>query len=121
MPISGPATESLFEFEALTRGFIVSAPCADMAHYDRVVDTRKKIYRVQVKGRRGNGRKTFVIRVSKGNYTHYTKKDADILALYIEDNKSWYLIPIDKVKYSFKMNIGNDTLLEYKDNWKIFK
>lgn len=121
MPISGPATESLFEFEALTRGFIVSAPCADMAHYDRVVDTRKKMYRVQIKGRRGSGKKSFIIRLSKSNDAIYTRKDADILALYIEDNNSWYLMPIEKVRYAFKMNIGKDTLIEYKDNWKIFK
>jgi len=121
MPISGPAIESLFEFETLTRGFIVSAPRSDMAQYDRVIDTKKKLYRVQIKGRRGKGRKSFVVRIGKSNERPYTKQDADILALYIEDNNAWYIIPIEEVRYVFKMNIGNDTLIKYKDNWKLFK
>lgn len=79
------------------------------------------MYRVQVKARRGNGAKSMMIRVKRAQDKRYTEKDADIIALYIEDNNSWYLIPIGKCKHVFRLNTAKDKLDIYKNNWSILK
>jgi hypothetical protein len=121
MPINGSAIESLFDYEILSRDFIVSAPRTEKSQYDRIVDTKKKLYRVQIKARRGKGANSLVIRVQKGDYNTYTKIDTDIIALYIEDNQSWYLIPVENCQKTFRINILKDKQDRFKNNWSIFK
>lgn len=121
MAISGPAIESLFEYEAMLRGFVVSAPRTDHSQYDRIVDTKKKLYRVQVKARRAYGKNSLIVRVSKSGNQEYTKHEVDIIAVYIEDIKSWYLFPTDACKSFMRINLTRDKKDKYKNNWTIFK
>jgi len=106
---------------AMSKGFVVSAPRTEKAQYDRILDTSKRLYRVQIKARRGNGAKSIVVRVKRSQNQVYTIKDADIIALYIEDIDSWYFIPVAKCKHIFRLNIDKDKLDTYKNNWTIFK
>ena len=106
---------------AMTNGFVVSAPRTDAAQYDRIVDSNNKMYRVQIKARRGKGEKTIVIQITRSRNQRYTENDADIIALYIENNNSWYLIPINNCKYMFRLNYKKDKLDLYKNNWSVFK
>lgn len=121
LPISGAAIESLFEYEAMLRGFVVSAPRTDHSQYDRVVDTKRKLYRVQVKARRAYGKKDIIVTLAKSNNIEYTENEVDIIAVYIEDNRSWYLFPILNCKRTFRLNTDKDKLDIYKNNWSIFK
>lgn len=121
MPISGPAIESLFDFEMMSRGFTVSAPRADTAPYDRIVDTRVRLYRVQVKARRCYGKTNVSVKISKHGDKPYTKDDTDIIALYIEDSNSWYLFPVNECKRNIRININGGTQERYKNLWSIFK
>lgn len=121
MPINGSAIESLFDFEAMSKGFVVSAPRSDAAQYDRVVDNKKKLFRIQIKARRGNGKRSIMIRINRTKGQTYSKIDTDIIALYIEDNDSWYIIPIEDCKHVFRLNIVKDKRDKYKNNWEIFK
>jgi hypothetical protein len=121
MPINGSAIESLFDFMAMSKGFVVSAPRSDASQYDRIVDTYKKMYRVQIKARRGKGERSMIIRINRSQNKGYTKDDTDIIALYIEDNNSWYFIPVTECKYVFRVNIQKDKLDHFKNNWSIFK
>lgn len=120
-PINGFSIEALFDFEALTKGYIVSQPRTDTA-YDRILDNNGKLFRVQIKARRLTKTVT-VVRVSRGaeKRTLYTKTDIDVVALYIENNNSWYLIPVEVVKEAFRINIIVDKMDKYKNNWKIFR
>ena len=121
MPINGAAIESLFDFEIMSKGFTVSAPRSDTAPYDRIVDTKTRLYRVQVKGRRGYGRTSLVVKIAKSNSVAYTSKDADVIALYIEDTNSWYLFPIDECKRLVRINTKGGVKEKYKNNWEVFK
>jgi len=49
LKIVGTVLELEFAAECIGRGAIVSQPFGDNAHYDFLVDNRKRIYRVQVK------------------------------------------------------------------------
>lgn len=121
MPINGSAIESLFDFEAMSKGLIVSAPRSDTAQYDRVIDNKKALYRIQIKARRGNGKKSIIVRVNKSKGQIYSREDTDVIALYIEDNDSWYFLPVEECKHVFRLNVIKDKKDKYKNNWAIFK
>lgn len=121
MPISGAAIESLFDYEMMSRGFTVSAPRSDTSPYDRVVDTRVKMYKVQVKARRAYGKKSFIVKIAKSNEQAYTSKEVDIIALYIEDNNSWYIFPISECNKVIRINLKGGVKERYRNNWKIFE
>lgn len=105
----------------MSKGFVVSAPRSDASQYDRIVDTSNGLYRVQIKGRRGRGERSIMIRVHRANNKFYTKDEIDVIALYIEDNNSWYFIPVTECKYVFRVNIQKDKIDQFKNNWSIFK
>lgn len=121
MAISGGAIESLFDYEVMNRGYVVSAPRTDASQYDRIVDTKNKLYRVQIKARRGNGQKSFMIKINKSQYAKYTIADTDIIALYIEDNNSWYIFPVEECPTFFRYSSRKEKMVEYKNNWCIIK
>lgn len=116
MAINGAAIEALFDYVAMSKGYIVSAPQTDKAQYDRIVDNRGSLIRVQIKGRRGVG--TFMVRLDKSKNKPYTKLDTDFIALYIEHTDCWYIIPIEEYKVAFRINKKID---KYKNNWQAFE
>lgn len=121
MAINGAAIESLFDFEAMSKGFTVSAPLTDKSQYDRIVDVKGTLHRVQVKARRTYGKTTVVLRIGYSKSKRYTSDDIEIIALYIEDNNSWYLFPVDVCSKNIRVNIKKDkTKDKYKNNWTIF-
>jgi hypothetical protein len=120
MPISGAAIESLFDYEIMSRGFTVSAPRSDTSPYDRVVDTKTRLYRVQIKGRRAYGKKSLVVKIAKSDSTAYTIKDTDIVALFIEDTNAWYIFPVAECKRLVRINMNGGVKEKYKNNWQVF-
>ena len=113
--LNGDAIESLFDYMAMSKGFTVSAPRSNMAQYDRIVDANNKLFRVQIKGRRGSDNQVQVNPKRKQGTTEYGDNDYDVLAVYVENNESWYFYT-DKKK-SFKINTNKEAL----NNWDIFE
>lgn len=116
MAINGAAIEALFDFVAMTKGFIVSAPQTDKAQYDRIVDNKGVLHRIQVKARRGKG--NFMVRIDKSKNKRYTREDTDFIALYLEHNDSWYIFPVEECKVTFRVT---SKLNKYKEKWDLFE
>lgn len=115
MPLNGDAIESLFDYVAMSKGFTVSAPRSNMAQYDRIIDVNNKLFRVQIKGRKSNDTQVLVNPKRKQGTTEYKDNDYDVLAVYVENNDSWYFYT-DK-KRAFKINTKKQAL----NNWDIFE
>ena len=115
MRINGGSIELLFDYMAMGQGFSVSVPRSDDAPYDRILDNGESLYKVQIKSRRASSSSVIVglRRFSSG----YTEGDFDILAVYIENNDSWYFYPFEQKRKSFRINLKNEPL----NNWDIFK
>lgn len=113
--MNGDAIESLFDYVAMSKGFTVSAPRSNMAQYDRIIDVNNKLFRVQIKGRKGADKHVLVHPKRKQGKLEYKDEDYDVLAVYIENNDSWYFYT-DKKK-SFKINTDKLAL----NNWDIFE
>lgn len=113
--LNGDAIESLFDYLAMSKGFTVSAPRSNMAQYDRILDANSKLFRIQIKGRKSGGDSVLVHPKRKQGRAQYKDEDYDVLAVYIENNDSWYFYT--NKKNSFRINTKNEAL----NNWDIFE
>ena len=103
---AGTYFEQLFICECLSKGLDVSVPIGDYNQYDAIIDTGKKLLRVQVKGtasKRRDRRNGYSITTGMGakasEKKRYQQNAYDLLAaLVISDGyQHWYIIPRDHV------------------------
>lgn len=86
--------------ECMKRGWKVSTPIGEDCRYDVIVDTPKRLCRVQVKAFKPDksGRPRF--KASYGNKVEktYTSKDCDIIAAYVTTLNTWWILPVKALK-----------------------
>jgi len=97
----GEVAESVFLAKAISLGLGVAKPWGDSERYDFIVDSGKRLWRVQVKSafeemKDGGG---YMIRAtgSEGNVA-YTPEEVDVVVAYIVPEDAWYVIPIEAFK-----------------------
>lgn len=118
----GISIELLFDHIAVKGGLIVSKPVFDVP-YDRVVDNGFDFLSVQIKH-------TTTKRADRPNmykFNIYTKVAGkkknlkcyvDFVAVFIEPENTWYIIPADKLPPSKDMAIAIGGKWDrYKNNW----
>ena len=74
-------------------GLSVAKPWGDSDRYDLVVDSGRRLWRVQVKSTRYVGERRFSI-TARGCTAAYTEDEIDFLAVYIVPLDFWYVIPV---------------------------
>jgi hypothetical protein len=124
----GEWAEMVFQCEATRRGLIVSKPFGDNQTYDFLIDTGSKILKVQVKSTNkkvanGSGYRYRVDFCHGRQRSLYTVNDADLFAVYIVPEDTWYLIPVAEVttiKNSFYPHTKSGRLEQWRDYWQIF-
>lgn len=106
--LTGYIAEHLFYIYCTESGYIVSKPSNPYSKYDAIIDTGKKLIRVQVKSR--------TISVD-GNYKRiifgkkkYKPGDFDFYAVWVKDFEKWLFIPFS-VKMAIK--IDDDIIQKY--------
>lgn len=125
----GDIAEVEFVAEALRRGFIVSKPQSSNEVYDFILDSGKRLYRVQVKSSAYlyvDADKEVGVQFQVRKYgsdkkggNNYTAADIDILACYVSAKHFWHFLPIEKLGRASTMRFnfnGNKP----RDNWEIF-
>jgi PD-(D/E)XK nuclease superfamily protein len=96
--VRGSVAELAFVLKAASLGFGVSKPHADTEHYDFIVDSGKRLSRVQVKSTFRASRCGYQIRALWGKHSPYKLNDIDFLAVYIVPRNIWYIIPVHAMK-----------------------
>jgi hypothetical protein len=92
----GEIAEALFLAKAATMGFGLATPWGDSLKYDMVVDTGRKLFRVQVKSAhrvsasKGGG---YHVRACGHNRRPYKASEIDLLVAYVLPLDAWYLFP----------------------------
>jgi hypothetical protein len=92
----GEMAEAAFLHKASRMGFGVSRPWGDSEPYDLIVDSGKKLWRVQVKSASHvNKWGGYMVRAT-GNDTRkkYSLEEIDVLVAYIVPEDLWYVIPV---------------------------
>lgn len=117
----GRATQARFLLDAHTHGFLVSIPWDSVPGYDALVDTGRKVLRVQIKGARpSTSRKT------SGTYTininrHRRKRPRfDLLAVWLDGDAKWIFLP-GKLCRVIQLRIRpNGRFHKYSSRWDLF-
>ena len=96
----GCAAEYLFATECSKRGYIVSMPLLDSSPYDAIVDTHKRLYKIQIKytAKKPEGNRSSVhLSLSGKIKDRYPLNMVDFFAIYSEYFGGFFIIP----------NVGN--------------
>jgi hypothetical protein len=94
----GELAELAFALKATTPGFSVSKPYGDSDRYDFIVDSGKRIARVQVKsvGSLRYGVYAITLQHGRGGLLGpYTPAEIDFLAAYIFPEDAWFIFPAE--------------------------
>jgi hypothetical protein len=89
----GEQAEAAFLNKATGLGLKGAKPWGDSDRYDLIVDSGRRLWRVQVKSTRYVGERRFSITV-RGRTAAYTEDEIDFLAVYIVPLDFWYVIPV---------------------------
>jgi hypothetical protein len=89
----GEQAEAAFLNKATSLGLSVAKPWGDSDRYDLIVDSGRRLWRVQVKSTRYMGERRFSI-TARGCTAAYTEDEIDFLAVYIVPLDIWYVIPV---------------------------
>jgi PD-(D/E)XK endonuclease len=93
----GHIAELAFMHKSAELGFGVTKPCGDVEHYDFILDSGCRLWRVQVKSTytRRKVRRCYCIQPTHGFARKlYTSDEVDFLVAYIVPLRAWYVIPI---------------------------
>jgi len=126
----GDMAEMQFMLDAAQRGFGVAKPYGDNEHYDVVVDSGKRLWRVQVKSTASTHHRGFSVRSSwrsSRRQIAYTEEDVDFLAVRIAGCGIWYVIPVRALGgrltihlYPFGSRKGGKRRFEkYREAWEL--
>jgi len=95
---SGEISEAAFLHKAVSLGFKVTKPWGDSERYDFVVDSGKRLWRVQIKctsALRAGGYHIQPIHFVYGKKkVAYTADEIDVLAAHIAPLNVWYVLPV---------------------------
>jgi hypothetical protein len=121
--LRGEWAELRFMAAAAERGFRISKPWGDTAHYDFGIEFEGHTLRVQVKStlHKKQGRYTLTLRSRRG----YANNAFDFLAAYVLPEDVWYIIP-------GRLVFGHTSILiipgrqqhrfaEYRDAWHLLQ
>jgi hypothetical protein len=92
----GLISEMRFQLAATLKGFTVSKPQGDYSPYDFVLDTGKRLVRVQVKSSSyidNQGRFHFNLKSGATQSRAYTALEVHFFALYVVSLDLFYIIP----------------------------
>ena len=95
----GEMAEAAFLAVAAALGMCVAKPWGESSRYDLVVDTGRKLLRVQVKSAHRAGEYGGYTFHAHGNSSRAYKADEiDVLAAYVVPVGAWYLFPVEEFR-----------------------
>jgi hypothetical protein len=126
----GEIAEMEFMVQVGHKGWGISSPYGDTERYDFIVDTDKKLWRVQVKSGSSTHWRAYTVNPcwkSARKHLAYRPSQIDFLAVLILEHDIWYLIPVRALHgrlmislYPFGSDRKNSLRLEkYREAWPL--
>lgn len=128
---TGENSEAAFLHKATDEGFYVSKPWGDSERYDFIVDSGRRLWRVQLKctatvRARGYDVQSIYAIYGQGKVC-YTADEIDVLVAYIIPKKTWYVIPIEDFAPSRSLRFYPDIECKrarwenYREAWNLLR
>ena len=128
---TGELSEAAFLHKAVGLGFRVTKPWGDSERYDFVLDSGKRLWRVQIKCtavERAGGYHIQPIHFVYGkNKVVYTAEDIDVLAAHIVPLDVWYVVPVAALAQGKSLRLYPDDgcktarFEKYREGWDLFR
>lgn len=111
---SGEQAELYFAAECCRQGITVCFPHSDDVAYDFVLDTGRKLLKIQVKSSRFKYGKGYKFSTNYKTSNH----GFDFYVFFVHKTRDFYIVPLSKFKKENFYTNNNDV---YKNNWQLFK
>ena len=128
---TGELSEAAFLHKAVGLGFRVTKPWGDSERYDFVLDSGRRLWRVQIKCtavERAGGYHIQPIHFVYGkNKVVYTAEDIDVLAAHIVPLDVWYVVPVAALAQGKSLRLYPDDgcktarFEKYREAWELFR
>jgi len=128
---TGELSEAAFLHKAVGLGFRVTKPWGDSERYDFVLDSGRRLWRVQIKCtavERAGGYHIQPIHFVYGkNKVVYTAEDIDVLAAHIVPLDAWYVVPVAALAQGKSLRLYPDDgcktprFEKYREAWELFR
>ncbi len=120
----GNIAELEFLVTATRKGLIVSRPTIQSTIYDFIVDSGKKMLKVQVKSCFTSG-PSYGLSIGQGTTgkTSYKPDDVDVIACFIGELATWYFFPTKEIGGKVKLTLFPDSIEskwnKYRESWSV--
>jgi len=95
----GELAELAFLYKAAGLGFGVAKPYGDSEHYDFILDSGQRLWRVQVRSTSKNHNRRYEVHGNCGSYLNvYTSAEIDVLVVCLVPIDAWYVIPVERIQ-----------------------
>jgi hypothetical protein len=128
---TGELAEAAFLHKAVGLGFRVTKPWGDSERYDFVLDSGRRLWRVQIKCtavERAGGYHIQPIHFVYGkNKVVYTADDIDVLAAHVVPLDVWYVVPVEALAAGTSLRLYPDVgcktarFEKYREGWDLFR
>ena len=128
---TGELAEAAFLHKAVGLGFRVTKPWGDSERYDFVLDSGRRLWRVQIKCtavERAGGYHIQPIHFVYGkNKVVYTADDIDVLAAHVVPVDVWYVVPVEALAAGTSLRLYPDDgcktarFEKYREGWDLFR
>ena len=128
---TGELAEAAFLHKAVGLGFRVTKPWGDSERYDFVLDSGRRLWRVQIKCtavERAGGYHIQPIHFVYGkNKVVYTADDIDVLAAHVVPLDVWYVVPVEALAAGTSLRLYPDDgcktarFEKYREGWDLFR
>lgn len=127
----GSIAEARFISDSIEHGFNIAMPITRTS-YDFLLDTGKKVLKVQIKSvskidksSGGEKVKCMLSHGTKNGKRSYTNEHCDFIILWVAPIKTWYIFPISEVSGKLTISLfstvknSSSKYENFKDNWGI--
>ncbi len=128
---TGELSEAAFLHKAVALGFRVTKPWGDSERYDFVLDSGRRLWRVQIKctavSRAGGYHIQPIHFVYGKNKVVYTAEDIDVLAAHVVPLDVWYVVPVGVLAAGTSLRLYPDNgcktarFEKYREAWDLFR
>jgi hypothetical protein len=124
----GEMAEAAFLTKAAGLGFRVSKPWGESSRYDLILDSGRRLLRVQVKSAHRAGEYGGYTFHAHGNTARvYEASEIDLLAAYVVPVDAWYLFPVEEFRKYKSMKLfpasrrRRSKFEKFRENWGIVR
>jgi len=122
----GELAEMMFMVKAAQKGFASAKPYGDSRRYDFIVDTGRRLWRVQVKSSSALQYGSYMVNLQRntnGEVVFYEAWEIDFVVAYVFPCEAWFVIPVESIygrktaKLCLHGNARSGTLGKYWEAW----